>query len=188
MAEERDRTRLHARKKVTRPEAADGPVRAGQLRAPRRWERLLVEAAVIGGQERWRRRIEGLANELRLQIAELDEEDEARAAIARRTLEDLEAFAGYALPLIDALAQLPKSANWGEWLDQLGALATRALRQPDRVLSILSELAPMASVGPVTLEEVLLVLSDLPARGRGPTPRPTLRRGVRGSGRGSARA
>ena len=149
-----------ARAQQDAPQAADGPVRAGQLRAPRRWERLLVEAAVIGGQERWRRRIEGLANELRLQIAELNEEDEARAAITKRTLEDLEAFAGYALPLIDALAQLPNAARWGEWLDQLGALATRALRNPDRVLSILSELAPMASIGPVKLEEVLLVLSN----------------------------
>ncbi len=43
----------------------------------------------------------------------------------------------------------------------MGALATRALRKPDRILSILSELAPMAGVGPVTLDEVLLVLSDL---------------------------
>jgi RecB family exonuclease len=146
---------------ITPPEGNDGPVTAGQLRAPRRWERLLVEAAVIGGRERWRRRIDGLANELRLKLAELDGEEEARAAIAKRTLEDLEAFSGYALPLIDALAELPESANWGEWLDQLGALASRALRQPDRVLSVLSELAPMASVGPVTLEEVLLVLSDL---------------------------
>jgi len=34
----------------------DAPVRDGQLRAPRRWERLLVEAAVIGGRDRWRRR------------------------------------------------------------------------------------------------------------------------------------
>ena len=31
----------------------------GQLRAPRRWERLLVDAAVIGGRDRWRRRIRG---------------------------------------------------------------------------------------------------------------------------------
>jgi superfamily I DNA/RNA helicase len=75
-------------------------------------------------------------------------------------LDDLEAFAGYALPLVDALAQLPNAANWGEWLDHLGALATRALRNPDRVLSILSELAPMASSGPVKLDEVLLALSD----------------------------
>jgi ATP-dependent helicase/nuclease subunit B len=115
---------------------------------------------VIGGKERWRRRIEGLGNELRLQIAELGDEDEARTAITTRTLDDLEAFAGYALPLIDTLAQLPNAASWGEWLDRLGALATRALRNPDRVLSILSELAPMAPMGPVKLDEVLIALSD----------------------------
>ena len=109
--------------------ALDGPVTGGQLRAPRRWERLLVEAAVIGGKERWRKRIEGLANELRLQIAELSDEDEARAASTTRTLDDLGAFAGYALPLIDTLAQFPNAASWGEWLDRLGALATRALRR-----------------------------------------------------------
>lgn len=141
-------------------ETAEGPVLDGQLRAPLRWERLLVEAAVIGGEERWRRRIKGLENELKLQLTELDEEDEARAASILRTLEDLQAFAGYALPLIEALAELPKSANWGEWLDQLEALATRALRNPERVLSVLAELAPMASVGPVAIDEVLHVLSD----------------------------
>ena len=107
--------------------AADaGPVIGGQLRAPRRWERLLVEAAVIGGRRRWRRRIEGLAKDLRMKFAEkLSEEDEARAAIVKRTAEDLEAFAAYALPLIDALEALPKSANWGEWLNNSGTLATR---------------------------------------------------------------
>jgi ATP-dependent helicase/nuclease subunit B len=141
-----------------------GPVIAGQLRAPRRWERFLVEAAVIGGQDRWRRRIDGLAKELRRKLVELVDEDEARAASVARTLEDLEAFAGYALPLVEVLDGLPVAAHWGEWLEKLGALATRALRQPDRVLSVLSvlsELAPMASVGPVTLDEVLRVLSDL---------------------------
>ena len=137
------------------------PVIAGQLRAPRRWEHFLVEAAVIGGRDRWRRRIDGLANDLRLKLAELADEDEARAVTVARTLEDLDAFAGYALPLIDALDALPGSAKWGEWLDQLSALATRALRESDRVLSVLSELAPMASVGPVTLEEVLSALSSL---------------------------
>ena len=67
----------------------DAPVRDGQLRAPRRWERLLVEAAVIGGRDRWRRRIDGLANELRLRLSELGEEDETQAATLARTLDDL---------------------------------------------------------------------------------------------------
>jgi ATP-dependent helicase/nuclease subunit B len=133
------------------------PVREGQLRAPRRWERLLVEAAVIGGRDRWRRRIEGLANDLRLRLAEIGEGDETLA----RTLADLSAFASYALPLIDELESFPNAADWGEWLDRLGALATRALRQPDRVLAVLAELAPMAPVGPVTLTEILIVLEGL---------------------------
>jgi ATP-dependent helicase/nuclease subunit B len=137
------------------------PVRDGQLRAPRRWERLLVEAAVIGGRDRWRRRIEGLANELRLRLSELAEEDETQAATLSRTLDDLAAFAGYAIPLIDVLDSLPTAANWSEWLDQLSALATRALKQPDRVLAVLAELAPMGPVGPVALNEVLFVLERI---------------------------
>ena len=142
-------------------QADEAPVREGQLRAPRRWERLLVDAAVIGGRDRWRRRIDGLANDLRLRLSELAEEDETQAAVLARTLEDLAAFAAYAIPLIDLLDSLPKSANWGEWLDQLGALATRALKFPERVLSVLAELAPMGPVGPVALNEVLLVLEPL---------------------------
>ena len=112
-------------------QADEAPVREGQLRAPRRWERLLVDAAVIGGRDRWRRRIDGLVNDLRLRLSELAEEDETQAAVLARTLEDLAAFAAYAIPLIDLLDSLPKSANWGEWLDKLGALATRALKYPE---------------------------------------------------------
>jgi ATP-dependent helicase/nuclease subunit B len=134
------------------------PVIDGQLRAPRRWERLLVEAAVIGGRQRWRRRIDGLANELRRRRDEIGEEDESRVAALERAIEDLAALAGYALPLIDALDRLPKTTSWREWLDQLGALATRALKQPERVLSVLAELEPMAPVGPIGVNEVLLVL------------------------------
>jgi ATP-dependent helicase/nuclease subunit B len=141
--------------------APDAPVRDGQLRAPRRWERLLVEAAVIGGRDRWRRRIDGLTNELRRKLVELGGEDETQTVALERTLDDLAAFAGYALPLIDDLDSLPTEARWGEWLDHLGTLATRTLKRPDRVLAILSELAPMAPVGPVDLSEVLTILRGL---------------------------
>jgi ATP-dependent helicase/nuclease subunit B len=139
----------------------NAPVQDGQLRAPRRWERLLVEAAVIGGRDRWRRRIDGLSNELRRKLAELRGEDETQAQSLSRTLDDLAAFAAYALPLIDELDSLPPAAHWGEWVDRLGTLATRTLKQPDRVLAVLAELAPMATVGPAELKEVVIVLRSL---------------------------
>jgi len=73
--------------------APKAPVRDGQLRAPRSWERLLVEAAVIGGRDRWQRRIDGLTNELRRKLTELGGEDETQAATLERALDDLAAFA-----------------------------------------------------------------------------------------------
>ncbi|WP_092298102.1 PD-(D/E)XK nuclease family protein [Bradyrhizobium sp. Ghvi] len=142
-------------------EPSDGPVRDGHLRAPRRWERLLVEAAVIGGSNRWRRRLDGFANDLRRRLEATEGLEEARAAAISRELDDLTAFSCFALPLIDELENLPISATWREWLDRLSALAARSLRRPQRVLAVLAELEPMASVGPVTLDEILAVLRSL---------------------------
>ena len=144
--------------------AANGeqiPAREGQLRAPRRWEQLLVESAVIGSRDRWRRRLDGLANELGAKLAELSDDDEIEAAAVMRTLDDLTAFTTYALPLIDLLDGWPNSASWGEWLGHLGDLATRALKRPHRVLAVLAELTPIAPVGPVSLSEVADVLGPL---------------------------
>jgi ATP-dependent helicase/nuclease subunit B len=151
------------RVKVTRevPDNGEAPVHEGQLRAPRRWERLLVDAAVIGSHERWRRRLDGLANELRTRLAELSDEDEPEAEVVTRTLDDLAAFTAYAVPLIDLIDGWPSSVAWGDWLDQLGDLATQALKRPERVLTVLAELAPLAPVGPVSLSEVLDVLGPL---------------------------
>ncbi len=135
------------------------PVVAGTLRAPRRWENLLVDAAVIGGRERWARRLAGLERELALDLDELEDPEGPQGERLRRALRDLAALRAYALPLIDELAALPRHAGWGSWLERLSALATRALRHPERVLAVLAELAPMASVGPVDLDEVRLVLA-----------------------------
>jgi ATP-dependent helicase/nuclease subunit B len=133
---------------------------AGSLRAPRRWERLLVDAAVIGGRDRWERRLGGLESELCMHRDEQEDAEGPRAQRIQADLESLGVLREFALPLLDVLEALPTSAPWGEWLDQLGALATRALRHPDRVLAVMSELAPMASIGPVTLPEVQRVLSN----------------------------
>ena len=145
---------------IDQPDGA--PVTEGQLRAPRRWERLLVEAAVIGGRSRWRRRIGGLANDLRLRLSKLVEEDETQGwRCWRGRSRTSPAFCILRDPSHRSARQArPKSANWGEWLDQLGGLATRALKYPERVLSVLAELASMGSAGPVALNEVLLVLES----------------------------
>jgi len=132
-----------------------------QLPSPRRWENLLVEAAVIGGRERWVRRLDGLGNELTLDLQALDDRDpeSPRALGIRRSLADLAALRAFALPLLEALDALPQLATWEVWLDALTALASRALRRPERVLSVLSELSPMGPVGPVDLHEVRIVLT-----------------------------
>ena len=129
------------------------------LPVPRRWERLLVDASVIGGRERWARRLAGLEEGLRLAIEAEPDPDAPVTLRARRDLADLAQLRAFALPLVDALAALPGAASWGAWVEALGDLATRALRRPERVLAVLGELAPMANVGPVGLREVQLVLT-----------------------------
>ena len=52
------------------------------------------------------------------------------------------------------------NADWREWLGALSQLAARALVNPEPVLTVLSELRPMAEVGPVALDEVYGVLSE----------------------------
>ena len=151
------------------PDAA--PVVAGTLRAPRHWEQLLVEAAVIGGRQRWTTRLDGLAHDLEARRAELAGEDEARLALVDRQLRDLGYLRAFALPLVERLAALPREAPWGEWLAHLDALAHAALREPDAVLVTLAELAPMAPVGPVDLDEVRLVLGGRLHEATLPPPR-----------------
>ncbi|MBI2897864.1 MAG: PD-(D/E)XK nuclease family protein [Deltaproteobacteria bacterium] len=120
------------------------------------WEELICRAAVIGGRRRWEGRLSRLARELELDRAWVTTPD--AAARIDRSLADLEALTRFALPLLDDLEALPARASWGEWIEALSALAMRALRQPSRVLSVLAELGPMATVGPVDLAEARLVL------------------------------
>ena len=131
----------------------------GTLRAPWRWEQLMVEAAVIGGKDRWERRLAGLETELLLKRKELGQEDEARAGLMDHQLRDLRHLREFALPLIGRLAELPVQATWGEWLDHLRGLAGKALRTPEAVLATITELEPMSPVGPIDLDEVLMVLA-----------------------------
>ena len=139
-------------------DSEDAPVIGGTLRAPRLWERLLVDAAVIGGKDRWVRRLDGLEKDYDLKLAGLKDPEDPKAGRIRRDRSALDGLRQYALPLLEELASLPASALWAEWRSILGALATRAVRHPVRVLSVLQELAPMGDVGPVDLTEVRIVL------------------------------
>src|SRR6202035_2908402 len=77
-----------------------------------------------------------------------------------RRIEQLERLEHFALPLIDMLGSLPKHALWGEWIERLTELAPLALCHPEPVLAVLSELEPMAEVGPASLDEVYDVFSE----------------------------
>ncbi len=136
---------------------ADATPDAGS-RAPWRWEKLLVDAAVIGGRRRWERRLEGLDAELRLRRDALEADDGAAAAALEREIADLAHLRQVAMPIIGALDELPPAANWAAWIDRLSRLAALAIRDAGEALRALGELGPMAPVGPVTLAEVRAVL------------------------------
>jgi CRISPR/Cas system-associated exonuclease Cas4 (RecB family) len=136
------------------------PVVEGSLRAPWKWEQLIVDAAVIGSRERWKRRLDGLEAEFRKKRDALDDDDETRASFYDRQLVDLAHLKEVASAQIAALAALPAQALWGEWLRHLRALVELAIRDREPVLAALAELEPMAPVGPIGLDEVRLVLAN----------------------------
>jgi CRISPR/Cas system-associated exonuclease Cas4 (RecB family) len=140
----------------------DQAVVAGTLRAPWKWESLIVESAVIGGSERWARRLNGLAEEYELKIRELTSEqpDSSRIARLERERQNLAHLRGFALPLIEEMSSWPNVATWGAWIGRLEEFAPRVLRRPEFVLRVLADLRPMAAVGPVSLAEVRDVLAD----------------------------
>ncbi len=141
-------------------EAAEPMARA--FRAPWKWERLLAESRVVSSSERWERRLNGLIRECRLQKDELErtEPGSARVGHLDRKIEDLEALAAFALPIMRTLADWPDAAPWSAWLDHFEQLVPRVLSRPERVLRVLADLRPMGEVGPVSLDEAARVLTN----------------------------
>jgi ATP-dependent helicase/nuclease subunit B len=144
------------------PDHPGRPELAGNLRAPWKWEQLVVEAAVIGGKQRWARRLDGLENQFLLELGAVVEEepDSAHIEALERQLRNLRHLRAFALPVIDELAALPESATWGEWTAALERLVPKVLRRPERVLAVLADMKPMAPVDSVPLAEVRIVLED----------------------------
>jgi RecB family exonuclease len=128
--------------------------------APAAWEKLIVDAAVIGGRSRWERRLKGLEREFELRIQSAMEAGEAQRSYLVDQLERLRSLSTFALPLIARLDMLPRAANWRQWLECLRELAQASLRDTAGVLAVLAELEPMGEVGPVSVEQVAEVLSE----------------------------
>ena len=75
----------------------DEMVVAGALRAPWKWEKLIVDSAVIGGDpERWRRRLRGLRGEFdgQLREAQREDPDSARVGQIERDIDNLAHLTG----------------------------------------------------------------------------------------------
>ena len=149
---------------VRDPQSSLPDVVGGTLRAPWRWEKLLVEAAVIGRDAaRWKRRLAGKAAELVRQITEAEQREGADSGLVlalRRTSEQLEHLRAFAVPVVEELSNWPNAATWGEWLDVFAHLAPRVLRTPAHVLHVLADLRPMSAIGPIDLDEARRVLTD----------------------------
>src|SRR5688572_1506125 len=134
---------------------------AGTLRAPWRWEDLIVEAAVIGRLDRWQRRLRGLEHEYdrRVREASSEDPDASRVRALIRDREQLRALRSFAEPILSEMADWPEAQRWGDWLRALESLAPRVIAKPERVLRVLGELVPLAGIGPVRLREVRDVLT-----------------------------
>src|SRR5262249_59470490 len=102
----------------------------GALGSPWKGEGLIGESSGVGGgtredgNRRWRRRLNGLAEEYRLKMAELarDEPESARIRRYERDLKNLTHLRQFALPIIDALAEWPEQATWGVWISHFSML------------------------------------------------------------------
>ncbi len=134
---------------------------AGTLRAPWRWEDLIVEAAVIGKFDRWQRRLAGLEHEYDRRVREASSEDPeaSRVRALVRDREQLRALRSFAEPILAEMADWLPSQSWGNWLAAIERLAPRVLTKPERVVRVLRELAPLSAIGPVSLREVRDVLT-----------------------------
>lgn len=148
-----------AQAQVARGETANDL--AGTLRAPYRWESLILRAAVMGRLDRWKRRLQGLEHEFDRRVREATSEDPEgpRVRAMLRDRDQLRALRAFAEPILAEIADWPQTQSWGDWLKALERLAPRVIAKPERVLRTLRELAPLSAIGPVALREVRDVLT-----------------------------
>lgn len=69
------------------------------------------QPAVIGGLERWRRRLDGYRAQVVLELADCKNPDDAKKERLVATVADVDSLKAYALPVLEELERLPREAN-----------------------------------------------------------------------------
>ena len=89
-----------------------------------------MDAAVIGGRDRWACRLQVRQREFLAQLRDREREDQTHRARLEQRVEQLKRLEHFALPLIDALASLPSRERWefGLALDRARADGPAAAR------------------------------------------------------------
>lgn len=144
------------------PEAEDRGATSSPRRSPWRWEAILNDAQVIGGADRWTRRLQGHREQLRIRAEAAFDDDPSspRHEALRRQVTWTDELIAFAVDVVEEMASWPSTDDWGGWIARLQALAPRVLFRPDRVLATLAELQPLAGIAGVRLAEVRDVLRD----------------------------
>ncbi len=142
--------------------AAQADGEATRRWSPWRWEAILNDAQVLGGADRWERRLRGHREQLavRAEAAFKDDPSSPRHEAITRQVTWTDELLAFSADVVGEMAAWPESDDWGRWLARLRALAPRVLARPARVLATLAELQPLAGVADVRLAEVRDVLRD----------------------------
>jgi len=149
------------------PEDEPDRVEARAIERPslRRWERLLGEAGVTQAGHGVKlsayltRRLRSARAVLEDTLIAFPDEHAPARGRAERDLEALDDLAACLGPVLAALDAVPESATWREMIDSVRELALVAVKRPELVLAVLSELEPLAaSTLPIDLPSVRAVL------------------------------
>ncbi len=126
---------------------------AGAAVRPRRWEQILLDAAVLQGADRWESRL--VARDRELAAIEREEAGEAGGNSAGRERRDLDALRRTALPIVRRLEALRRTRRpWEEWTEPLRDLAETALAEPASVIEHLVGAEPPWAGGAADLAAV----------------------------------
>jgi ATP-dependent helicase/nuclease subunit B len=132
------------------------------------WEQIVHDTAVIGGRARWDSRLGALETSLASKLSATSDSDEQEQL--QRNYLTVGVLKKCVLAFIDRLDQAPHGGDWGAWLNWLGELASDGVRDTNDIDILLQQLEPLTGIPSVSLDSVVLMLSDhlrtLPRRER----------------------